>query len=136
MAATVRSEGKGEYSFACATHEGRTVWLLSDASDHDGAPLLTALITVPAGNEGMPCDPVAELDPEPVDGQLPGVGASAEDLEKRFGSVEISEDGTVAFRSHDLAGDGGHYWELIKTVTYHLTDDVVDAAAYELVTVH
>lgn len=131
----VQSDGKGEYSVACASHDGRAVWLLSDASDYDGEPLLTALINT-AAPDGIPCDPVAELEPGPWDGDVPGVGAGTADIAARFGTAEISEDGIVAFRSHDLAGDGGNSWELIKTVTYHLTNDLVDAVAYEVVTVH
>ena len=132
--ATVRSDGRGEYSVACASRDGRAVWLLSDASDYDGEPLLTAMINTPSPNE-VACDPVAELEPGPSDEDVPGVGASAADIATRFGTAEISENGLVAFRSHDMAGDGGNSWELIKTVTYHLTDDLVDAVAYEVVTV-
>lgn len=137
MKATVRTEGKGDYSFVCTTGEGRTVWFLSDASNYDGEPVVTAMVNTPASAEGIACDPVQELDPDPWDSTVPGIGASAKELAQRFGEIEdISEEGTVAFRSHDSAGDGGNYWELIKTVTYHLTDEVVDAVAYELVTVN
>lgn len=134
--ATVRSEGKGEYSVACVTSEGRATWLLSDKSDREGEAVVTAILHTPAPTENLRCDAVPELDAEPVDGgQLPGIGAGLADLTTRFGPAEVNEEGLVAFRSHDYAGDGGNRWELIKTVTYHLTDEVVDAMAYELVTV-
>lgn len=136
VGAKVSSEGKGDYSVACATHEGRTLWMLSDASNYDGEPLLTAVIDAPASSSDIACDPLAELEPGPMDGDVPGVGASTADLDQRFGPAEISESGLVAFRSHDMAGDGGNSWELIKTVTYHVSDGVVDAVAYELVTVN
>ena len=97
---------------------------------------MTALLNTPANNEAIVCDAVAELDAEPMDGQLPGIGAKLSDLEQRYGTVEVSEDdGTVAFRSHSRVGDPASYTEMIKTVSYHLTDGVVDAIAYELTTV-
>jgi hypothetical protein len=134
--ATVRSEGRGDFSFACMTNAGTTTWLLSDDSDSDGEPLLTAMVVSSAVLEATDCDAVPELETEPVDSNLPGIGSDIAAIEARFGSAEVSEDGLVAFRSHDVAGDGGGSWELIKTVTYHVTEELVDAVAYEVVTVH
>ena len=136
MNATIHNEGNGEYSFACATHGGRTAWFLSDAANYDGDAIVTAVVDTPGG-EDTACGTVDERDAGPWDSTVPGIGASLKDLTERFGAIEeITEDGTVAFRSHDRAGDGGNSWELIKTVTYHLTGEVVDAVAYELVTVN
>jgi hypothetical protein len=132
----VWNQGKGDFSFSCVTDGVRAAWLLSDASSHDGEPLLTAVVVSDLPVESKTCDPVVELKAVPMDAQLPGPGASQAELEARFGPVELSDEGLVAFRSHDELGDGGDSWELVKTVTYHLTDGVVDAAAYEQVTIH
>ena len=133
----VRREGKGDYSSACVTHDGTTKWLLSDASDRDGEPFLTAMVVSRASPEVANCTSVAEFETAPLgESGIPGIGDDLSAIAERFGPTEVSEEGLVAFRSHDLLGDGGDSWELIKTVTYHLADDVVDAVAYEVVTVH
>jgi hypothetical protein len=132
----VWDEGKGDFSFSCVADGARSVWFLSDASSDEGEPLLTAVIISALPVVSRTCDPLLEVEAVPMDTQLPGIGADEAEIQARFGPVELSGEGLVAFRSHDELGDGGDSWELIKTVTYHVTDGVVDAVAYEQVTVH
>jgi hypothetical protein len=135
MGTTVQTMGKGDYSFACATHDGITLWALSDASNREGEPVVTALINTPATGANIACDALAELELGPMDGEVPGIGATLSALEERYGEVEVSEEGTAHFRSHSRVGDPASFTEMIKTVSYHLSDDIVDAVAYELAAV-
>ena len=132
----VRNEGKGDFRSSCVSDGHRTVWFLSDASSYEGEPYLTAIVVSAIPPASDTCQATAGIEDVPADTQLPGIGAPQADIEARFGPLELSEAGLVAFRSHDVLGDGADSWELVKTVTYHLEDGVVDAVAYEQVTIH
>lgn len=64
-----------------------------------------------------------------ANGDVPGIGASANELLARFGTAEIGANGRLAYRVVDILGDE-ESWTQVKTVYYRLADGIVDQVAY------
>jgi hypothetical protein len=123
-------EGKGNFVWSCATAHDETLWLISEAADVEGEPLVNAVIRT-AGTSEQRC---AATDIE-VSAQFPGLDARLEDIEAVLGSTQEMGGDIIGYRTRDTLGDDGGYWEVISTLSYHMVDGVADAVGYDVVIV-
>jgi hypothetical protein len=131
----VRNQGFGDYSFACATDGEWAVWMLSDRTNIDNEPMLTAVIETRAPKDELGCDQVADLRMRSSREGQPGIAVKVDEFRDLVDLDEVT-NGLVAFQGQVRLGDGGHSWLVVSTLTYHIADDgSIDGVAYEVGTI-
>jgi hypothetical protein len=93
-------------------------------------PAWLNLVTVEHAKEA---DPTCLAKPELADivshYDLPGFGATANDILMHYGTAEVAEGGRIAYSAVSVQGDE-ESWTQTRTVYYRLTDGVVDQVAW------
>jgi hypothetical protein len=128
---SVVDAGKGNVVWSCAAAGDEAFWLISEATDIDGEPLVTAIVRTAAPMDAPQC---ASVDWD-IDEGFPGLGASLAQIEAALGSTEEMGSEIVAYRTQDRLGDDGGYPDVITTLSYHMADGVADAVACDVVIV-
>lgn len=132
LGSEITNSGKGNYAWTCVTRAGEAVWLISQATDEGGEPLVTSIVRTAAAMDGSLCTSNDRLG---FSSMLPSPGASLSSIEAVLGPNENSDNEVIAYQTQDTLGDGGGSWLVIATVSYHITDGVADAVAYDVMTV-
>ena len=133
--ARIRNEGVGDYSYACVTDGDWAIWMLSDWSDLENQPMLSAIVETQAPEPALGCERVSELHRKSPQGGEDGDPPKLADFASAT-DIDNMEDGLLAFIGQNTMGDGGDSWLVVSTVTYHFADDgTLDGVAYEVATI-
>jgi hypothetical protein len=127
----VRTDAAGSMSWLCYDAAGILTWFIS-VPNESGDDMITAVVqeaTVARGVTSGGCTAGGILDLAPGN-NIPVLGATEADLAARFGLLQASPEGWVAYRRRVVLGDDGYSWIEVKTVAYLLRGGEVSGVAF------